>query len=81
MAYLPTFDPSDLATKADLHALGESLRGEFALLRAEFAEMRAETRSDLGRMNQRIDRLFITLVAGLFTIVAAMAGVMTATLL
>ena len=37
-------------------------------------------RDDVKGLHERIDRLFITLVTGLFVIVAAMAGVFAATI-
>ena len=60
MAQLPRFDPTDVATKADLKELRTELRGEL--------------RDGLAGVNQRLDRLFQTLVGGLFVIVAAMVG-------
>ena len=60
MAQLPRFDPTDVVTKADLAELRTELRGEL--------------RDGLAGVNQRLDRLFQTLVGGLFVIVAAMVG-------
>jgi hypothetical protein len=64
MTHLPSFDPSQVATKSDLSSL----------------EVRVEKRFDqvderLGQLDTRFDQLFIALVAGLFVIVAAMASV------
>jgi hypothetical protein len=42
-------------------------KSDFDAFRSEFDSFRSE-------VNSRFDRLFLTLVAGLFTIVAAMAG-------
>jgi hypothetical protein len=64
MTHLPSFDPSQVATKSDLSSL----------------EVRVEKRFDqvderLGQLDTRFDQLFIALVAGLFVIVAAKASV------
>lgn len=64
MAQLPQFDPTDMATKSDL-----------AELRSEFAELRAELRGGLAAVNQRLDRLFLALLVGMFGVGAAMVGV------
>jgi hypothetical protein len=64
MGNLPAFDVADVATKSDI----ELLRSDTALVR-----------SDMKGVHERIDRLFITLVTGLFVIVAAMASVFAAT--
>ena len=57
MTYLPTNDPAGFATRADLTS---SL--------AEFTT-RIEGRFD--RLEQRFDRLFLTVIAGLFVMVAS----------
>ena len=115
MAYLPEFDPDDVATKGDIAELRAATKTDIAELRAatktdiaklraatktdiaelrtatktDIAELRTATKTDMARMDgnlgdlksgqallhSRIDRLFVTLVAGLFVIVAAMAGV------
>lgn len=76
MAYLPTTDLGTLATRSDLAVL----RSDLTLLVDRVSDVeQAVIRLD-GRMTQRLDRLFLTLVAGLFVIVAAMAGVVAASL-
>lgn len=65
MTQLPRFDPDEVATKADM----AELRAEFTELRTDFSELRRD-------INGRLDRMYTTLVAGLFVIVAAMAGVL-----
>ena len=65
MTQLPKYDPTDVATKADI------------------AELKAEIRdvnSGLAAVNTRLDRLFLTLVAGLFVMIAAMAAILFTTL-
>ena len=64
MAQLPRFDPAEMATRSDL-----------ATLRSEFAELRAELRGGLAAVNQRLDRLFLALLVGMFGVVAAIVGV------
>ena len=61
MAQLPRFDPIDVATKSDLAELR--------------TELRAELRDGLAAVNQRLDRLFLTLLVGMFGLVAAVVGV------
>jgi hypothetical protein len=61
MSAFPTVDISELATKADLAALDARMGAlEAAML----------------NLGLRLDRMFQTMVAGLFVIVAAMVGVM-----
>ncbi len=92
MAYLPTFVPTDVATKGDvagvhseidrlrgdMHRLRDELRSEIDAfrteLRGEMVGLRDEMSGRLEALGHRLDRLFLTLVAGLFVIVAAMAG-------
>jgi len=89
MAHLPRFDPAEVATKSDLAALKSDfveLRSDFAELRSGFAELRSDTRSDISELrgelsgglaavNQRLDRLFLALLVGMFGVVAAMVAV------
>lgn len=81
MAQLPRFDPSEVATKSDLAELNaglvatrSDLSGLAAATKSDFAEVRGELRDGLKNVNQRLDRLFLTLVAGLFGVIAAMAS-------
>jgi hypothetical protein len=60
MAHLPNQSANDLATKADL----TGLRGDLINLRTAM-----DTRFD--RLEARFDRLFLTVVAGLFVVVAS----------
>lgn len=48
--------------------------------KSDFSELRAEVRSDFSALGERLDRMYLTLVAGLFVIVAAMTGVLFTTL-
>ena len=64
MNYLPTNDPAEFATRADLR----SSLAEFTT-RLEGRFDRLEGRFD--RLEQRFDRLFLTVVAGLFVLVAS----------
>lgn len=68
MAQLPRFDPKQVALKSDI----VEFRAEF---RADLAEFRAEFREGLAAVNQRMDRLFLTMLVGTFGIVATMLGV------
>ena len=71
MTYLPINDPIDFATRADLKsslaAFTTSLEGRFDHLDQRFDGL--EHRFD--RLEQRFDRLFLTVVAGLFVLVAS----------
>jgi hypothetical protein len=81
---------SDLAAqRSDFAALRSDftgLRSDFAELRSDFAELRSDTRLDISELrgelsgglaavNQRLDRLFLTLLVAMFGVVAAMVGV------
>ena len=61
MAQLPRYDPAEVATKSDLAELR--------------TELRTELRDGLAAVNQRLDRLFLTLLVGMFGVVAALIGV------
>jgi len=82
MTHLPRYDPAEVATKSDF----AELRTDFAELRSDFAELRSDFRSEISELRtemttgfagvtERFDRMYLTLVAGFFVIVAAMAGV------
>ena len=43
--------------------------------KSDLAELRAELRDGLAAVNQRLDRLFLTLLVGMFGLVAAVVGV------
>ena len=61
MAQLTRFDPAAVATKSDLRA---ELTGEMG-----------ELRVGLAAVNQRLHRLFLTLLVGMFGVVVALIGV------
>ena len=71
MAQLPGFDPAEVATKSDVAVL----RSEVHDLLAGITGEQGELRLDLAAVNQRLDRLFLTLLVGSFGIVATMLGV------
>ena len=75
MTHLPRYDPAEVATKSDF----ADLRSDFAELRSDFSgeisELRTEMTTGFAGVNERFDRMYLTLVAGFFVIVAAMAGV------
>lgn len=73
MAYLPTREGSELATRVDIGALDgriDHLENRFDHLETRFD--RLETRIDdrFDSVNQRLDRLFLTLAAGLIAMIA-----------
>lgn len=79
MAYLPTSEAAALATKADLDREIASVRTEIVSARTEIASvqgevgaLRAELREDMNAVNQRLDRLFLTLGAGLIAVVGTL---------
>lgn len=75
MAYLPEFDPKDVATRSDLAVFKTEMRSDMADVKTELSDRfdRLEVRFD--GLGARLDRMYQTLVAGLFVIVAAMAGI------
>ena len=90
MTHLPTYDPAEVATKADIAELRtdatnveSSQNDRFDRIDDRFDRIddrfdRFESRFD--ELNKRLDRLFLTLVAGLFVVVAAMTSVFFATI-
>ena len=77
MAYLPTVDPVDVATRDDIRNLRETLdrRMEAFERRMEAFERRMDSFDRrMEAFEGALSRLYLTLVAGLFVIVAAMAG-------
>lgn len=78
MAQLHRTDPADAATKSDIAEVKSDfaeLRSDFAELRSEFTDLRTEVREGLAAVNQRLDRLFLALLVGMFGVVAAFIGV------
>jgi hypothetical protein len=78
MAQLPRFDPAEVATQSDVAVLRSDtavLRSDVAVLRSEVIDLRTELHGGLGAVNQRLDRLFLTLLVSSFGIVATMLGV------
>lgn len=74
MSAIPLHDLDQVATKRDLAAVDvrfEAIDARFETIDGRLDEIRTELRST----NERIDRLFYTLVAGLFVVVAAVIGV------
>jgi uncharacterized protein Yka (UPF0111/DUF47 family) len=69
MTQLPTVDSTDLPSRADLSAMEANLMSVLERLS-----------SRVEHIEHRFDRMYHTLIAGLFVIVAAMAGVLFATL-
>ena len=61
MAQLPRYDPAEVATKSDLAEVR--------------IELRTEIREGLAAVNQRLDRLFLALLIGMFGVVTALIGV------
>ncbi len=88
MAYLPTFEPTDVATKADLAELRDLLELRFGMIdrRLESIDRRFDSidrRFDsvdrrFEAMEVAFSRLYLTLVTGLFVIVATMVGLIVA---
>lgn len=78
MAQLPRFDPAEVATRSDLAELRAATKSDVAELAAatksDFVELRGELRDGLAAVNQRLDRLFLTLLIGMFGVVAAVVS-------
>lgn len=70
MAQLPGYDPADVATKGDVAVV----RADVVLVKTDLAELRNEVRQGLAAVNQRLDRLFQTLLVGMFGVTAAFIG-------
>lgn len=72
MAYLPTQPHETLATKADLASLADRMdRVEVGLdsVRTEVTAFRSDIGERIDSVNRRLDRLFLTLAAGLVAVV------------
>jgi hypothetical protein len=67
MTYLPSYDPTEVATQNSV----VDMRSE---LKEEIRELRVEMRAGFDSLGKRIDRVLLTLVAGLFVIVASTIG-------
>lgn len=65
MAYLPHYDAADVARRADIDRLELELR---------------EVRGGLTAVNARLDKLFLSLLAGMFVLLAAIGGLAAAVL-
>lgn len=63
MAYLPTTESAALATKDDIGSLESQMRS----LKDDMRSFK----DDLREVNQRLDRLFLTLAAGLVAVMGA----------
>ena len=76
MAYLPTQPNEVLATKGDLSALADAVASRFEAVETRLGRVERgmdTLRTDLGgridSVNRRLDRLFLTLAAGLLAVV------------
>jgi hypothetical protein len=74
MAHLPTSQSADLATRSDLAEVRDEIKASIDALGNRIDALSV-------RMEDRFHKLTLTIVAGLFVIVGAMAGVFTASLL
>ncbi len=79
MAYLPADESTQVAMKADLKTLEVRMDDRFAQVDERFAQVdkrfdRLEDRMDSGfaALNARIDRMNLTLAAGLLGVIAAL---------
>ena len=72
MAALPQHDISEVATKRDVAGLEAKIDARFDSLETRLASVETIV---IG-LGARMDRMFLALIAGLFVIVATMAGVL-----
>ena len=68
MTHLPAYDPIQVATKLDVADLKSELKGDIG-------DLRNDMNAGQAAINSRLDRMYLALLAGLFVIVAAVAGV------
>jgi len=90
MTYLPRYDPAEVATRSDIAAVKTDLgvvksdvaavKSDVAAVRADFSELRSEFQTVMTAQGKRLDRMYLTLLAGFFATIAAMAGVLFTTL-
>lgn len=79
MAALPHYDISEVATKRDVAVLEARIDARLDSIgaRIDGLEIRlASVESIVGGLGTRMDRMFLAMIAGLFVIVATMAGVL-----
>lgn len=67
MTYLPSYDPTEVATQNSVVAMRSELK-------EEIRELRVEMRAGFDSLGKRSDRVLLTFVAGLFVIVASTIG-------
>jgi hypothetical protein len=81
MSVIRLNDLDEVASKSDIAFLRselDGLRSEFDGLRSEFDGLRSEFGAltvVVGRIDQKLDRLILVLMAGLFAVIATLVGV------
>jgi hypothetical protein len=81
MAHLPTSQSANLATRSDLAEVRDEIRTSIDALGGRIDALGGRIDALSVRMEDRFHKLTLTIIAGLFVIVGAMAGVFTASLL
>jgi len=71
MTYLPSQEGNDLATRSDLRALDERIGSVDRSLAARIDGLETLMTHRFDAMTQRLDRMFLTMAAGLIVIVGA----------
>ncbi|MET0830756.1 MAG: hypothetical protein ABWY62_00110 [Acidimicrobiia bacterium] len=78
MAYLPTTETAALATRSDVSVVAARIEDVRTELKSEIQLVRTELKSEIQlvgteirTVNQRIDRLFLTLGAGMLAMLVA----------
>jgi hypothetical protein len=81
MAHLPRFEAAEFATTADVAATRDDIASLRSELKGDIASLRSDLKGDIREVahglkdaNQRLDRLFLALVGGLFVVIATMAS-------
>lgn len=76
MTYLPDYKPSEVVTEKSLSEMKAATEKSLSDMKAATEKGFSEMKAELVVMNKRIDRVFVTLAAGMFAIFASVMGVL-----
>lgn len=74
MRYLPSIEGSELATRTDVHAISNRIDDVEKSLTTRIDNVEKSLGGRIDGMNQRLDRLVLTMAAGLMAIIATLVA-------